>query len=671
MFLNLLKMDALDLTTGERISGVKFLPKGSRRKAATPQRRQHSDGESNTSVDNADEDKIESSSFDGDGNNDEIVDPPTPPRPSSEGSIRPNDFNHNLSESKELLPANSINLTSMMGDLAKKYLQSREKLAAITAGSSMLPRSRHFPLNANNNSSNSPCGSTDMTGTDSDAPNSEYRTSLGQKDLSLPFLNPTRGFAMDDLMQQRLRRYLDDVQPAEAPGIPERTKKQNRWAFNVWREWARKRNALEDSFIGPYKGVPLDVGQAGEEELDYWLCKFVMEIRRKDGNPYPPHTLMQIVMGIQRYLRQQAGKPTICILDRSNSTYSNFRSVLDYRIKELTNSGAPAMKSGARSQTFGDAGSKYASLVKGEPFPPKSTRTDEESRDWKEGVMNTDTAQGLLNAVFWHNYTTFGIQYIDDHWNLRAEHFQIHGKLDDEEPMVLEFTPSMTSMMANTGKQSSMRVTQKKIYSDSASDKEVFNIYYKYLSNIPKSGPFYRHPVDPTIVDRSIKFSDQWVGKNRLRAMLKHLIDIGGTASRLKSYNLANRHAVLSARNFITPMLQLSSHAADFSHSTPLQGSMDLIKPFLRLQQQQHAKTATKREIDDDSLGENESGPSSPKIAKPRSPETKTPTLSSDPGSNRSSNGVTDDAALEIAVPKTIKSITVLKGGRKITFHLD
>lgn len=34
----------------------------------------------------------------------------------------------------------------------------------------------------------------------------------------------------------------EDVQPMDTPGIPERTKKQNRWAFNVWREWARKRN---------------------------------------------------------------------------------------------------------------------------------------------------------------------------------------------------------------------------------------------------------------------------------------------------------------------------------------------------------------------------------------------------------------------------------------------
>ena len=40
-----------------------------------------------------------------------------------------------------------------------------------------------------------------------------------------------------------------DVQPIDTPGIPERTKKQNRWAFNVWREWARKRNLSVRAFI--------------------------------------------------------------------------------------------------------------------------------------------------------------------------------------------------------------------------------------------------------------------------------------------------------------------------------------------------------------------------------------------------------------------------------------
>lgn len=95
-----------------------------------------------------------------------------------------------------------------------------------------------FETNRNNNSSNgnsrSPSESSNGAIDDMGTPTHDM--------ASIMHLNST--LAAGTLMQQRLRRYLDDVQPAEAPGIPERTKKQNRWAFNVWREWARKRNML-------------------------------------------------------------------------------------------------------------------------------------------------------------------------------------------------------------------------------------------------------------------------------------------------------------------------------------------------------------------------------------------------------------------------------------------
>lgn len=386
------------------------------------------------------------------------------------------------------------------------------------------------------------------------------------------------------------------------------------------------------------------------------ICILLQEIRRKDGNPYPPHTLMQIVMGIQRYLRQQAGKPTICILDRSNSTYSNFRSVLDYRIKELTSLGPTSLKTVSRSQPFGNIPSKYNHKGGSQQF--HSGRTAEYA-DCKDSIMNTDTAQGLLNAVFWHNYSTFGIQYIDDHWNLRAENFEIQGTSDSNEPMTLEFTPAMTSVIAATGKQNSMRVAHKTIYSDK--DQEIFNIYKKYLNNIPKTGPFYRHPVDPTIVDRSIKFSDQWVGKNRLRAMLKHLIDVGRNANRLKSIKSPNRPAELHSRNFPTPMMQLS--APEFPPtSTIIPEGIELMKPFLNLHQ---AKPDLKRKDNLDSIcDDDEISPPSPKTSKSATTEVRS---SSDSGRN----SPLDDGALEITVPKTIKCITVLKAGKKITFQLE
>lgn len=237
-------MDALDLTTGERIPGVKFLPKGSRRKAATPQRRQHGEGDSSGNSDKYSEcDKMDAnSSHDGDENQEESG--ASPQRPSSEGSPKREESDQNLQDSKEPVAREVPNLTAMIGDLAKQYLQGRDKLAAMTVARTMIDRSRQFVPNSSYNYRESSPRSSDTPPQETESVNSDYRHSPIQKEIPLTLWNPARGFAMDELMQQRLRRYLDDVQPAEAPGIPERTKKQNRWAFNVWREWARKRNAL-------------------------------------------------------------------------------------------------------------------------------------------------------------------------------------------------------------------------------------------------------------------------------------------------------------------------------------------------------------------------------------------------------------------------------------------
>ena len=40
------------------------------------------------------------------------------------------------------------------------------------------------------------------------------------------------------------------------------------------------------------------------DHLDHWLTHFVLEARHKDGKPYPPHTLHQLVCGILRYVRE-------------------------------------------------------------------------------------------------------------------------------------------------------------------------------------------------------------------------------------------------------------------------------------------------------------------------------------------------------------------------------
>ena len=81
--------------------------------------------------------------------------------------------------------------------------------------------------------------------------------------------------------------------------IPQGTKKQNSWAFSVWKNWAVHRNGLHITMVDKYFPVmDLGSGHFPAETLNYWLCHFVQEIKRKDRSDYPARTLYQIICGI-------------------------------------------------------------------------------------------------------------------------------------------------------------------------------------------------------------------------------------------------------------------------------------------------------------------------------------------------------------------------------------
>lgn len=41
-----------------------------------------------------------------------------------------------------------------------------------------------------------------------------------------------------------------------------------------------------------------------ETEINNLMTRFVLEVRRKDGNPYPPRSLYQLCVGLLRHLRE-------------------------------------------------------------------------------------------------------------------------------------------------------------------------------------------------------------------------------------------------------------------------------------------------------------------------------------------------------------------------------
>ena len=75
--------------------------------------------------------------------------------------------------------------------------------------------------------------------------------------------------------------------------------------------------------------------------MNFWLAKFVLEVRRKDGKPYCPETLYQICCGLVRLLKE-ADRAEVDIL--ANPMFVCFRASLDVRMKELKSTGKYQVK---------------------------------------------------------------------------------------------------------------------------------------------------------------------------------------------------------------------------------------------------------------------------------------------------------------------------------------
>ena len=130
----------------------------------------------------------------------------------------------------------------------------------------------------------------------------------------------------------------EDISRKLVERIPVNTRKQTSWAVSLFNEWAEWRNKQGNTMLDPLFPI-LDLGKMDNAKLNHWLARFITEIRRKDGSPYPPNTLYQIAAGIQRHLRDTCGLTDIKFFQKDDPHFSIFRGCLDHRMKELTGQG--------------------------------------------------------------------------------------------------------------------------------------------------------------------------------------------------------------------------------------------------------------------------------------------------------------------------------------------
>ena len=154
--------------------------------------------------------------------------------------------------------------------------------------------------------------------------------------------------------------------------VPPNTEKNTRWALKVFNEWRFSREETEDR-------CPHDLLEKQcVESIDLWISRFVAEVRRSDGAPYPPKTIHQILSGLLRYMRSiNSCCPNI--LDRKSGQFPKITGSCEVVFRQLRQSGI-------------GANVKHTSII----------TMDEEQQLWDLGIINITEPLGLLRSVFYY-----------------------------------------------------------------------------------------------------------------------------------------------------------------------------------------------------------------------------------------------------------------------------
>ena len=299
------------------------------------------------------------------------------------------------------------------------------------------------------------------------------------------------------------------VEEAKQAAIPKKTKKDTAWCAKIWNDWSSQRNSSSAS--GEH--VP-DIANMEITQLQRWMSRFVLEIRKTDGTPYPPESIYHIVCGIMRFVRHN-GKPEVDFF--RDQAFAEFRTVLDAEMKRLKAAGI-----GSRAH-------------KAEPLTP-----EEEEMLWDKGVLGDHSPQALLNTVFYQNGVNFALRSGNKHRQLRYKDCQIQVVERPGERPYLQYVEDVSKN--NQGGLRGRKNRSKEVIHHSNEENlfrcpvRLFKLYNKLCPKDRPENAFYLQPLRKFKED--CWFSVKPLGHNPLNNMVKQMIVQGSRDCRIQNKSL-------------------------------------------------------------------------------------------------------------------------------------
>ena len=105
-----------------------------------------------------------------------------------------------------------------------------------------------------------------------------------------------------------------DIQNAREGTVPPNTKRHTMWSRNCYDTWLQARNCAFTDFEPEdcrFRSVPKQE-ELSIDEMNYWLSRFVLEVKKKDGGDYRHEVLYSLFCGLNRVIKEKY--PAISVL---------------------------------------------------------------------------------------------------------------------------------------------------------------------------------------------------------------------------------------------------------------------------------------------------------------------------------------------------------------------
>ncbi len=188
--------------------------------------------------------------------------------------------------------------------------------------------------------------------------------------------------------------------------------------MNVWKSWVQARKKVKSVEDNEKSQVLIEnVEEMEVLAIAFWLPRFVVEMRKENGDEYLPNSIYGVCSGLQRHLRV-IERGDVNIFD--HASFTNIRQVLDAQMITLKS-----------SRNFEQ---KCAGVI-----------TEElEDQLWNMKVLGDHTPQVLLDTVFYYISLYFALRGGEEHRRLRHSPPQIKLHEPADVPSYLTYTEDVS-----------------------------------------------------------------------------------------------------------------------------------------------------------------------------------------------------------------------------------